>query len=257
LLCVLGGLLGLIAAASVATYRLDAKILRHDPDTLPKDRLLMRVAVWRGRPTFRSHCASCHGADGTGDTERGVPNLTDGDWLYGTGAVSDIERVVAYGIRSDHPKAWNLSRMPAFAHARPSPTDAALPPLSPAGIRDVVEYLYVLQNRPADTERAARGARIYHVSGGCYDCHSGDAKGDNAIGAPNLTDDITLYGDGSRATLFDSIANGRQGICPTWINELSAVALRDVASYVFSLSHPDNLGPNSHPSVNDHVQPTH
>lgn len=235
----------LITAACITTYQFDAKVLRHDPDTLPNEPLLMRVAIWRGNTTFRSHCASCHRADGTGDTARGVPNLADGDWLYGTGAVSDIERVVAYGIRSNHPKAWNLSRMPAFAHPRPSPTDAALPPLPPRGIRDVIEYLYVLQHRPADAEAAARGARVYHVSGGCYDCHSGDAKGDNAIGAPNLTDTITLYGDGSRAALFDSIANGRQGICPAWINELSAVALRDVALYVFSLSQP---------SVNDHAQ---
>lgn len=252
----LAGFVLLIVAASIATCRLDAKILRHDPDTLPNAPLLMRIAVWRGTSTFRSDCASCHKTDGTGDTARGVPNLTDDDWLYGMGQVSDIERVVAYGIRSNHPKAWNLSRMPAFDHPRPSATDAALPPLSPAAIRDVIEYLYARQSRPADAEGAARGARVYHVNGGCYDCHSGDAKGDNAIGAPNLTDHITLYGDGSRAALFDSIANGRQGICPAWVNDLSAVAMRDVALYVFSLSHPDTTGRKSHPSANDHVQST-
>jgi cytochrome c oxidase cbb3-type subunit III len=239
----LGGLLGLLAAASVTTYRLDAKILRHDPDTIRGDPLLMRVAAWRGNPTFRFHCASCHGADGAGDRARGIPNLTDDDWLYGEGSVSDIERVVAYGIRSDNATAWNLAIMPAFAHPRPSLTDAKLPPLSPGRIRDVIEYLYVMQNLPADTDAAARGALVYHVTGGCYDCHSGDAKGDTAIGAPNLTDRITLYGDGSRTALFDSIANGRQGICPAWINVLSAAALRDVSLYVFSLSHP---GPRAH-----------
>ena len=253
----LAGLAVLIAAGSMATYRLDGMVLRHDPDTLPGERVLMPMAVWRGRLTYRSHCGSCHGADGAGDTGRGVPNLRDADWLYGTGAVSDIERVVAYGIRSNHPKAWNLSRMPAFAHARPSATDAALPPLSPGGIRDVIEYLYVLQGRPADTDEAVRGALVYHTNGGCYDCHSGDAKGDNAIGAPNLADRTTLFGDGSRAALFDSIANGRQGICPAWINTLSAVAMRDVAMYVFSLSHPDTISPDSNPRVNDHVQSIH
>ena len=119
----------------------------------------------------------------------------------------------------------------------------------------MIEYLYVLQHRPADIEAAARGARVYHVSGGCYDCHSADAKGDNAIGAPNLTDGITLFGDGSRAALFNSIANGRQGVCPSWIGELSAVAVRSVALYVFSLSHSDNPGPKS-TAMNDHVQST-
>jgi len=231
----LGGLVGLLAAALVATHRLDAQILRHDPDTFPRETMLMRFALWRGKAAFRLHCASCHGADGGGDASRGVPNLTDEDWLYGTGAVSDIERVVAYGIRSDHPKAWNLSRMPAFAHPRPSLTNPQIPPLSPGGIRDVIEYLYSLQHRPADPDAAVRGALVYNNTGGCYDCHSPDGKGDAAIGAPNLVDGITLYGDGSRAALFDSIANGRQGMCPAWINALSAAAVRDVALYVFSL----------------------
>ena len=230
-------------------YRMDAATLRHDPDTLPQEPVLMRLAILRGRVVFRSHCASCHGVHGAGDRAWGVPNLTDGDWLYGTGMVSDIERVVAYGIRSNNPKAWNLSRMPAFAHPRPSPTDPSLPPLSPQGIRDVIEYLFVLQHRPANGDAAARGAHVYHVSGGCYDCHAADAKGDNAIGAPNLTDGITLYGDGSRAALFDSIANGRQGICPAWIDNLSPVTLRAVAVYVFSLTNPKS---SSDPK--DHVQ---
>ena len=247
-LCGLAGVVTLLAAASIATYRLDSTILRHDPDTVADDSLLMRVALWRGKPTFRLHCASCHGADGRGDPARGVPNLTDDDWLYGTGSVSDIERVVAYGIRSDHPKAWNLSRMPAFAHLRPSLTDPRLPSLSPGEIRDVIEYLYSLQHRPADADAAARGTLVFRITGGCYDCHAPDAKGNAAIGAPNLVDRQTLYGDGSRTALFDSIANGRQGICPAWINALSAVALRDVALYVFSLSHPANarLEPPSH-----------
>jgi cytochrome c oxidase cbb3-type subunit 3 len=63
-----------------------------------------------------------------------------------------------------------------------------------------------------------------------------DAKGDSAIGAPNLADRITLYGDGSREALAMSIAYGRHGICPAWIGRMTAAGIREVAVYVYSLS---------------------
>ena len=232
-----GGVLLAIAMAGFIIHRVDGEIVRHDPDTLPGSAGLMRYGIARGASIFHSHCATCHGKDGAGDASRGVPNLADDDWLYGSGSVSYIERIVAYGIRSKHPKSWNLAIMPAFAHAKPSPTDARIPPLSPAGIRDVIEYLLYLQKRPADAQAVPRGAQIYNNVGGCYDCHSTDAKGDTAIGAPNLVDPITLYGDGSRGALFESIANGRQGVCPAWVKILSAAAVREVSIYVYSLSH--------------------
>ena len=232
------GVLLAFTVAAFIVHRVDGEILQHDPDTLPGSAGLMRYGIVRATPIFRSHCATCHGNDGAGNASRGIPNLTDNDWLYGAGSVSDIERIVAYGIRSRRPKSWNLAIMPGFGHAKPSPTDPRIPPLSPAGIRDVIEYLLYLQKRPADVQAVPRGARIYKNVGGCYDCHSTDAKGDTAIGAPNLADRITLYGDGSREALFESIANGRQGICPAWINSLSAAAVREVSIYAYSLSHP-------------------
>ena len=241
-ICGAGSVLLAIAVAVFIIHRVDGEILRHDPDALPGSAGFMRYGIARGAPIFRSHCATCHGREGAGDASRGVPNLTDNDWLYGAGSVSDIERIVAYGIRSKHPKSWNLAIMPAFAHAKPSPTDAKIPPLSPAGIRDVIEYLLYLQKRPADAQAVPRGAQIYNNVGGCYDCHSTDAKGDAAIGGPNLVDPITLYGDGSREALFESIANGRQGVCPAWVNILSATAVREVSIYVYSLSHPAHSG---------------
>jgi cytochrome c oxidase cbb3-type subunit 3 len=80
---------------------------------------------------------------------------------------------------------------------------------------------------------------LYAGDAGCYDCHALDAKGDAAIGAPNLTDTVTLYGDGSREALFMSIAQGRQGVCPAWIMTLSAAGIRETALYVHSISHRD------------------
>ena len=140
-------LLGGAAAIALTMYNghREAQLLRADPDAIPGNPPLIQFAATRGAAKFRSHCASCHALAGRGDPVRGIPDLTDGDWLFGSGMVSEIERVVAYGIRSNNPKAWNLARMPGFARAQPSPTDAKIVPLSPGNIRDVIEYLIYLQ----------------------------------------------------------------------------------------------------------------
>jgi len=73
-------------------------------------------------------------------------------------------------------------------------------------------------------------------AGGCYDCHATDGKGDSAIGAPNLTDRITLYGDGSRESLSMSISYGRHGMCPAWVGRINPAGIREAALFVYSLS---------------------
>lgn len=216
----------------------ERKLLRADPEGLPTDAALFGFALSRGAPLFNAHCAACHGANGAGDPATGTPDLTDGDWLYGTGRVGEIEKVIDYGIRSRNARAWNLAIMPAYSRPQPSPQDKAIKALTPGDIDDLVEFLMRAQGRPADAESASRGAASFDGQAGCYDCHSVDAKGDSAIGAPNLTDGITLYGDGSRGALFMSIAYGRQGVCPAWINKLSPAAVRELALYVYSISHP-------------------
>jgi cytochrome c oxidase cbb3-type subunit 3 len=232
--------MGLLIGAAVLAENsaLERRLLRADPEALPADASLLRFGVSRGAPLFSAHCAACHGTGGAGDAAKGIPDLTDGDWLYGAGRVADIEKVIDYGIRSRNPRALNLAIMPAYARPQPSPADKAILALSPADIRDLVEFLLQVQGRQADHEAASRGAALFHGTGGCFDCHSGDAQGDTAIGAPNLTDAITLYGDGSRDSLAMSIAYGRQGVCPAWISHLSAAAIRELALYVYSISHP-------------------
>jgi cytochrome c oxidase cbb3-type subunit 3 len=42
------------------------------------------AAVKRATKLFADNCAACHGANGHGDRSMGAPNLTDGDWLYGS-----------------------------------------------------------------------------------------------------------------------------------------------------------------------------
>ncbi len=230
----------LIAALAVAAFgiagvralheaRLERRLLEADPDLLPGLAELNDPAVDRGRSAFRQHCAVCHGADGTGNSAAGVPDLSDADWLYGNGTVAEIERTIAFGIRSYDPKGANLALMPGYAAPRANP--AAPSSLSPPQIADVVEFLIKLRGGVVDAAAAARGAAVYGNQGGCYDCHGQDARGDGAIGAPDLTDHATLYGDDRRA-LFRSIAYGRRGSCPGWRRSLGALHIREVALYV-------------------------
>jgi cytochrome c oxidase cbb3-type subunit 3 len=226
----------LVAAVWVHLSRLEGRLLRTDPGAIPKNAVLMGFALGRGEEQFEAHCASCHGLAGQGDTLRGVPALNDHDWLYGAGSVSDIEQVIKYGIRSYHPKAWNLAIMPAYATPEPSARDPKIPALSPGNIRDLVEFLVHAQGRSADGAAAARGGELFSGAAGCYDCHATDGKGDSAIGAPNLTDRITLYGDGGRESLSMSISYGRHGMCPAWMGRINPAGIREAAVFVYSLS---------------------
>ena len=47
-----------------------------------------RAAVGRARQLYADNCAACHGPAGKGDIAQGAPDLTDGEWLYGSDAES-------------------------------------------------------------------------------------------------------------------------------------------------------------------------
>jgi cytochrome c oxidase cbb3-type subunit III len=208
------------------------RFLMASPDRIAGDSALVRYAMDRGARGYAQHCAHCHGADLKGDRSEGVPDLTDQDWLYGSGRIGEIERVILYGIRSGDSKAQNLASMPAFATANPYPR-YRIEPLTPSEMHDITELLYSFQHaQAADAAAVARGTALFHGKGYCFDCHSDHARGDSAIGAPNLTDDIWLYGDGSRAAIYQSIAHGRGGVCPAWHGRLAADTIRAIAVYV-------------------------
>ena len=230
------GVVTIVAGPMLMVHALNVRMLRADPNRLSQDLTLNTYAMAVGEAGYQSHCASCHGAKAKGDPSRGVPDLTDQDWLYGEGRVQDIERVVTYGIRSGNPKGWRLAEMPAYATATPSVTEK-VPPLAPQDISDVAQYLLLLEDRPTQGQAARRGAEIYAKRGGCFDCHGADARGDSAIGAPNLIDHIWLYGDGSAQAIYTSIARGHHGTCPAFIGRVSASAIRAISVYVHSLSH--------------------
>jgi cytochrome c oxidase cbb3-type subunit 3 len=220
----------------VAQATLRARLMRADPGAIAQDAALRDFAISYARPAYDAHCATCHGAGMQGDPRKGAPNLTDRDWLYGEGRVAQIEHTILYGIRSGNPKGWNLADMPAFAQASPYARYQMMP-LEPGDIRDVIEYLMVTAGKPGDAAAAERGAKIFADKGQCFDCHSADAQGDAAIGAPDLVDDIWLYGTGSRQDIYDTIARGRSGYCPAWFQQLSPVTIRALAVMIYAASH--------------------
>jgi cytochrome c oxidase cbb3-type subunit 3 len=238
---VAAALAGLAAATSaghvVAQAQLRARLVRTDPDAVPRDPALTEFAIALAKPAYQAHCAACHGAELRGGRLTGAPDLTDAEWLYGDGRVADIEQTILYGIRAGNGRTRNFADMPAFARAVPYQR-YAIAPLQPGEIRDVAEFLVVAAHRPGDRAAAVRGAKIFAGKGQCFDCHQEDARGDNAIGAPDLLDDVWLHGNGSRTDIADTISRGLSDFCPAWSRRLSAVTIRALAVFVHVASHP-------------------
>ncbi len=212
-------------------------LLKADPDRIPADTMLATFAATLAKPAFARHCAVCHGADMRGNQSLGAANLTNDDWLYGSGKVSEIERTLYFGIRSGNKKARNLADMPAFAHPQPN-ARYKVTPLTPEDIRAVITYLFSLEGRPADARSAERGRDVYLNKGGCYDCHSPHGHGDPGIGASNLTDNVWLYCDGSADSLFRTVEVGRNGCRPALVDRFAAATIRALAVYIHMRSHP-------------------
>jgi len=164
-----------------------------------------------GERMFVNYCAQCHGSDARG--ARGFPNLRDNDWLYG-GDPQVIQQTILDGRNGV---------MPAWQDALGGE----------AGVADVAEYVFTLAGRDADTEAAARGKQKFDML--CVACHGAGGTGNQALGAPNLTDNIWLYG-GSKVRVMETIAQGRNGKMPPHRDFLGEEKVHLLAAYVYSLS---------------------
>nr|WP_314900471.1 cytochrome-c oxidase, cbb3-type subunit III [uncultured Deefgea sp.] len=168
-------------------------------------------AIAMGKNLFQTYCVQCHGSDARG--AKGFPNLTDGDWLYG-GTPEKIKETLNVGRHG---------QMPAFGAA-----------FGDEKVRDVANYVMKLSGNPAHNNvRAERGAATFAQV--CVACHGTDGKGNKDIGAPNLTDNIWLYGSGSEAVISETIINGRDNVMPAWKEFLGDGKVHLLAAYVFSL----------------------
>lgn len=162
-----------------------------------------------GQRLFIQNCAQCHGSDARG--QRGFPNLTDNDWLYG-GSPEQIKETLIKG---------RVAQMPAWLDA-----------MGKNGIEEVVAYTLSLSGRQVDNQLADKGEARFAM---CAACHGADGKGNIAFGAPNLTDNIWLYG-GSQRAVTETLTNGRNGVMPAFHERLGEEKVHVVAAYVYSLS---------------------
>ena len=55
-----------------------------------------------GKPKYEELCIACHGADGSGNTLLGAPDLTKGIYTYGEGALS-VKSTILYGREGQMP----------------------------------------------------------------------------------------------------------------------------------------------------------
>jgi cytochrome c oxidase cbb3-type subunit 3 len=220
----------------IRDYALGRELVMASPDSIPGNARLVGYAEDVGRKAYAANCASCHGADMKGSQTKGIPNLSDGIWLYDYGRVSDIERTILYGIRAGLGKSHNVTDMPAIGRQKVLTSDE---------IHDVIAYVLSINVNKHQEDPAAveRGSKIFQDKGVCYDCHSRDATGISDYGAPNLTDADWLYG-GDERTLYRSVYDGRHGLCPAWIGKLSFSTIRALAVFIHSHSQESPDSPN-------------
>ncbi len=176
-------------------------------EELVKDEEALKV----GGRLFLQNCAQCHGSDARGS--KGFPNLTDDDWLYG-GDLATIKTTLMNGRNGMMPPKGGL-------------------PIEDSEIKGLAEYVIKLSGGEHDEALAAQGQGSFMK--GCFACHGMDAKGNKFMGAPNLTDNVWLYG-GSRGVISESIVNGRAGVMPAWKDILGEEKVHVIAAYVYSLS---------------------
>jgi cytochrome c oxidase cbb3-type subunit 3 len=163
-----------------------------------------------GERLFMNNCAQCHGSDARGS--KGFPNLTDKDWLHG-GTPEKIVQTITKG---------RVGVMPPMAAAVGSPDD----------VKNVANYALSLAGEPHDSLRAGLGKSKFTA---CAACHGIGGVGNQALGAPNLSDRIWLHGYGE-AAIVQIVNTGKHNEMPGQEGRLTDAQIRMLASYVWGFS---------------------
>ncbi len=195
-----------VAAANKALAPIYAEFTGVATESLAKN----PKAVAIGERLFMNNCSQCHGSDARGS--RGFPNLTDADWLYG-GSPENIEHTLING---------RIGMMPPMAAAVGSEED----------VKNVAHYVLSLSNSQHDATRATAGKEKFAI---CAACHGADGKGNPAVGAPNLTDNIWLHGAGEEA-IIKRIHEGKTNQMPAWASKFTPEQIKVLTAYVWGFS---------------------
>ena len=195
-----------IADANKALEPLYAKYTAMTTEDLAKNADAKAI----GERLFMNNCSQCHGSDAKGS--RGFPNLADQDWIHG-GSPEKIKETITGG---------RIGMMPPMAAAVGNAED----------VKNVAQYVLSLSGSMHDSGRAGLGKEKFTA---CAACHGADGKGNQAIGAPNLTDKIWLHGAGE-AAIIKRINEGKINQMPAQAGRLTDAQIHVVAAYVYGLS---------------------
>jgi cytochrome c oxidase cbb3-type subunit 3 len=169
------------------------------------------AATKMGQRLFSNNCAVCHGSTAAGGF--GFPDLIDNVWTWG-GDGPTIKQTILEGRNAAMP-GWGAV-------------------VGKQGVSDVTSYILSLNDRDADAKSVAQGKTLFGTY--CIACHGPDGKGMTALGAPDLTNGIWLYGN-SRSRIEFSIKNGRNGEMPGFRHTLGENKAHVLAGYIYGLSH--------------------
>jgi cytochrome c oxidase cbb3-type subunit 3 len=166
-----------------------------------------------GRSVFANHCAMCHGSDARGAL--GFPNLADAAWNWGGEPDAILTSILAG-------------------------REGVMPPLgavlgSDLAITEVAVYTQSLSGQKVSAGMAAAGKRRYDTL--CIACHGADGTGNQALGAPDLTDSAWVYGSSVEA-IREGIIKGRHGQMPAHAEIIGPIRARLVAAWVWAQSQP-------------------
>ncbi len=214
----MGAWKGIIGWTSVSELRADQEKAREDykdsydiyakmpVEELVHDGRAMKMAT----RLFSNNCAVCHGADGGGFL--GFPNLTDSDWLYG-GSPETIKQTITHGRNGIMP-AWGKV-------------------IGEQSVESVTEYVLQLSGQEYNPQLVQAGQQVFQQT--CVACHGAEGKGQQSLGAPNLTDEVWLY-DGSRQGVQHSVRNGLNNQMPAQKEMLRDEKIHLLTAYVYKLS---------------------
>lgn len=179
-------------------------------DMTPQELMGSRNAMQTGRRLFLNYCSTCHGVAAKGG--HAFPNLTDEEWIWG-GDYDAIKHTLTHGRQA---------QMPAWEQV-----------LNAQQLQDVTRYVLSLSSTTASGVDHSDGKASYTLY--CTACHGAEGKGNPLLGAPNLTNDIWLYG-GTAEDVSQTIAKGRNGMMPAQSDVLGEDRIHLLAAYIKSLS---------------------
>ena len=188
------------------------KYSKMDLKTVAADKDAMEM----GGRLFQTYCVQCHGATGQGIPGSGFPNLTDKDWQWG-GEPEQIVETITNG---------RVGMMPPYG-GNPEAVGGE------AGAKEVANYVRSFSGLKHDADLAVKGKARFEAI--CFACHGADGMGMQALGAPNLTDKVWLYGS-SEAKIVETVVMGRSNQMPAWKDFLGEAKIHLLSAYVLNLS---------------------